>query len=75
MLALAGSTPEKAQKEAASIMAFETALAKGSMGVTEMRDPEKTYHLQPIETFEASLNGINFGAIEEAIGSQKISEI
>ncbi|HEV2710899.1 MAG TPA: M13 family metallopeptidase [Edaphobacter sp.] len=75
MLTLAGSTPEQAQKDAASIMAFETALAKGSMGVTEMRDPEKTYHLQPIATFEASVHGINFGAFEEAIHSPQVSEI
>ncbi|WP_348266986.1 M13 family metallopeptidase [Edaphobacter paludis] len=75
MLTLAGSTPEQAQKDAASIMAFETALAKGSMSVTEMRDPEKTYHLQPIATFEASIHGINFGAFEEAIDSPRVSEI
>jgi putative endopeptidase len=75
MLALAGSTPEQAQKDATSIMAFETALAKGSMGVTEMRDPEKTYHLQPIATFEASIHGINFGAFEETIHSPRVSEI
>ncbi|MEO6816894.1 MAG: M13 family metallopeptidase [Edaphobacter sp.] len=75
MLTLAGSTPEQAQKDAASIMAFETALAKGSMSVTDMRDPEKTYHLQPIATFEASIPGVNFGAFEEAIHSPKVSEI
>ena len=39
MLTLAGSSPDKAKKDAAGIMAFETALAKGSMGVTEMREP------------------------------------
>jgi Predicted metalloendopeptidase len=75
MLTLAGSTPEQAQKDADSIMAFETALAKGSMSVTDMRDPEKTYHLQPIATFEASIPGVNFGAFEEAIHSPKVSEI
>jgi putative endopeptidase len=75
MLTLAGSTPEQAQKDATSIMAFETALAKGSMSVTDMRDPEKTYHLQPIATFEASIPGVNFGAFEEAIHSPKVSEI
>lgn len=75
MLTLAGSTPEQAQKDATAIMAFETALAKGSMSVTDMRDPEKTYHLQPIATFEASIPGVNFGAFEEAIHSPQVSEI
>ncbi len=75
MLTLAGSTPEQAQKDAAAIMALETALAKGSMSVTDMRDPEKTYHLQPIATFEASIPGVNFGAFEEAIHSPRVSEL
>ena len=75
MLTLAGSTPEQAQKDADSILAFETALAKGSLSVTDMRDPEKTYHLQPIATFEASIPGVNFGAYEETVHSPKVSEI
>src|SRR5271163_747384 len=50
MLELAGSSPEKAKKDAQAMMAFETSLAKASMGVTEMRNPEKIYHLQPIAT-------------------------
>jgi putative endopeptidase len=75
MLTLAGSTPEQAQKDSASIMALETALAKGSMNVTDMRDPEKTYHLQPIATFEATIPGVNFGVFEEAIHSPRVTEI
>ncbi|MEO6909371.1 MAG: M13 family metallopeptidase, partial [Edaphobacter sp.] len=75
MLTLAGSSPQQAAKDAAGIMTMETALAKGSMGVTEMRDPEKTYHLQPIATFEATLRGFNFGEFEDAIHSPKVSEL
>ena len=55
MLALAGSSPEQAKKDADGIMALETALAKASLGVVDLREPEKTYHLQPIATFEAAL--------------------
>jgi putative endopeptidase len=75
MLTLAGSMPERAQKDATSIMAMETALAKGSMSVTEMRDPEKTYHLQPIATFEASIPGVNFAAFENSVHSPHVSEL
>ena len=75
MLTLAGSTPEQAQKDAASIMGLETGLAKGSLSVTDMRDPEKTYHLQPIATFEANLPGVNFGSFEDAIHSPRVGEI
>jgi putative endopeptidase len=75
MLELAGSSPEKAKKDAQSIMAFETSLAKVSMSVTEMRDPEKIYHLQPIATFEATMPGMDFGAFEDAMHSPRVSEI
>jgi putative endopeptidase len=75
MLELAGSSPEKAKTDAQAIMEFETSLAKASMGVTEMRDPEKTYHLQPIATFEATMPGMDFGTFEDAIHSPRVSEI
>lgn len=75
MLTLAGSSPEQAQKDAKAMMAFETALAKVSLGVTEMRDPENTYHLQPIATFEASMPGMDFGAFQDAVHSPRVSEL
>ena len=75
MLVLAGSTPEQAKKDAQGIMDVETALAKASMGVVELRDPEKVYHLQPIATFEAGLPGFNFAAFEDAIHSPHVTEI
>ncbi len=75
MLTLSGSTPEQAKKDADSILTMETALAKASMGVTEMRDPEKTYHLQPIATFEATMPGVDFGAFQDAIHSPRVSEL
>jgi endothelin-converting enzyme/putative endopeptidase len=75
MLTFAGSTPEKAKTDAAAIMKFETALAKGSLGVTEMRDPEKIYHLEPIATFEKKIPGVNFGQFQDAIHSPRVTEI
>jgi endothelin-converting enzyme/putative endopeptidase len=75
MLTLAGSSPEAALKESNAIMALETALAHASMGVVEMRDPEKTYHLQTIATLEASLPGVDFGEFEGAIHSPRVAEL
>ncbi len=74
MLTLAGSTPAQAQIDAANIMTLETALAKASLGVVDMREPEKTYHLQPIETFMA-LSGPSFTDFEDAIHSPRVTEI
>jgi endothelin-converting enzyme/putative endopeptidase len=74
MLTLAGNSPAQAQIDAANIMTLETALAKASLGVVDMRDPEKTYHLQPIETFMA-LSGPSFTGFEDAIHSPRVTEI
>ncbi len=75
MLVLAGSTPAQADKDAPAIMAMETALARASLDVTTMRDPEKVYHLQPIATFAATIPGVNFTAFEDAINSPHVTEI
>ncbi len=75
MLTLSGMAPEKATQEANSIMAFETVLAKASMPVTERRDPEKTYHLQTIATFEAEIPGVSFGEFQDAMHSPRVAEL
>jgi putative endopeptidase len=75
MLELAGSSPEKAKKDAQAIMTFETALAKASLGVTDMRDPEKTYHLQPIATFKTTMPGFKIEEFQSEVHSPKVTEI
>ena len=45
MFTLAGDAPDVAAKEAAAVMEIETALATASTDRTEMRDPEKRYHI------------------------------
>jgi putative endopeptidase len=45
---LAGDNDDKAAAEADSILAIETALAKGSMPRVDLRDPAKRYHLLPV---------------------------
>jgi putative endopeptidase len=49
MFSLAGDSPEQAAKEASAVMEIETALATASTDRTEMRDPEKRYHIYPID--------------------------
>jgi endothelin-converting enzyme/putative endopeptidase len=75
MLTLAGSSPEQALKDAQAIMSFETALAKASLSVTDMRDPENIYHLQPIATFEANMPGVDFGKFLDAMHSPRVGEL
>jgi putative endopeptidase len=52
MFTLAGDAPEKAEKEAATVMEIETALATSSTDRTELRDPEKHYHIYTLADFE-----------------------
>jgi putative endopeptidase len=52
MFTLAGDTPEQAAKEAAAVMEIETALATASTDRTELRDPEKHYHIYTVADFE-----------------------
>jgi putative endopeptidase len=75
MLTFAGSRPEQALKDAQNILAMETALAQASLGVVDMREPEKTYHLQPIATFAANLPGFDLTAFEDAVHSPHVTEI
>jgi endothelin-converting enzyme/putative endopeptidase len=75
MLTLAGSAPAQAQKDAQNILTLETALAKASLGVVDMREPEKTYHLQPIATLQSALPGFNLAGFEDAIHSPRVAEI
>ncbi len=49
-LALLGRDPVEAQAAAAKVMAFETALAKASRKLEDMRDPQKNYNrMTPVE--------------------------
>ncbi|HEY0161055.1 MAG TPA: M13 family metallopeptidase [Edaphobacter sp.] len=75
MLTLAGTPAEQAKNDATAILAFETVLAKASMTVTELRDPEKTYHLQTLATFNQTIPADSFDAFRQAIQSPAITEI
>lgn len=75
MLTLAGAAPETAKKQADGIMAFETGLARASMGVTERRDPEKVYHLVPISTVQKEFPAGQLYKFQDAVGSPHVSEI
>jgi putative endopeptidase len=75
MLTLAGTPAEQAQKDATAVMAFETALAKASMPVTERRDPEKIYHLQTIDTFYRTFPAEAFADFRQAMRSPEIKEL
>jgi predicted metalloendopeptidase len=53
MLQLMGVPPADAAKQADSVMALETAMAKASLDVTSRRDPANVYHKMKLSEFEA----------------------
>jgi putative endopeptidase len=75
MLTLSGSTPESAARDAAGILAFETGLAKASMGVVERRDPDKIYHLVPIAAVSGGFPDGVWESFEIAVHSPQVTEI
>jgi putative endopeptidase len=52
MFTLAGDTPDQAAKEADAVLKIETALAKASTSRTDLRDPEKRYHIYTVPDFQ-----------------------
>jgi putative endopeptidase len=73
MFQLAGDSPEKAAGEAQAVLEIETALARGSLSRTDLRDPAKRYHMMALADFEkltpgfdwqSYLRGIDMGAFQ-----------
>jgi putative endopeptidase len=52
MFTLAGDSADQAAKEAAAVMAIETAMAKASTSRTDMRNPENRYHIYKLVDLE-----------------------
>ena len=67
MFTLAGDAPEQAAKEAAAVLEIETVLAKASTSRTEMRDPEKTYHIYTVADFEKLAPEFDFSVYFKAV--------
>jgi len=60
MLELLGDAPDAAQREAVSIMAMETALAKASLTRVERREPHNLYHKVDLTQLQALSPGFDW---------------
>jgi putative endopeptidase len=72
---LAGDSDEKASSEADSVLAVETALAKGSTPRVDLRDPEKRYHLQPVSGLNTLAPGFQWTAFLAGTSAPHLEEI
>ncbi len=57
---LTGDSEAQAEKEAASVMTVETALAKASLPRVELRDPKKVYHPMPVSGLDGLTPGFQW---------------
>ena len=71
----AGRSPDAAGKNAADIMAFETALAKASLGNVERRDPEKIYHMESVAKFAADTPNLHVVDFLKEAGTPPVTEL
>jgi len=68
---LLGDTPEQAQREAARVMAIETALAKASLSRVDKRDPYKLFHKVDAKGLQALTPGFDWQAYLDELGQGK----
>ena len=72
---LLGDAPEKAAAEAKAVMDIETSLAKGSMDRVERREPEKIYHKQSEQDWQALTPSFSFTKYVSGLGAPSFSSL
>ena len=70
LMQLAGETQEQAQADAKSVMAIETALAKGSLPREEQRDPDNMYHVKTLAELQSLAPDYKWSAYFSPLGVQ-----
>ncbi len=66
LMKLGGESSEAAAKTADDVLRIETALAKASMPMEEMRDPDKIYHPMPVSELKTVAPGFEWSNFFEA---------
>ena len=71
MFVLLGDPADKAEAEATDVLRIETALAKGSMGRVEMRNPNNRYHITTVADLETMSPQYDWKMYLDGIGMAK----
>ena len=72
---LAGDKPESAARDAATVFALETELARASMTAVERRDVDKTYNLRTLAQLSKEAPGFPWNAYFGALGLADAQEV
>ncbi len=75
LLKLLGVAAGDAEKQAATVMSIEMALAKVSQDIVTRRDPEKTYHKMKLSEFEGLSDSFNWSRYFAVLGGPKIETV
>lgn len=72
---LTGADEKTAAKNSASILTIETALAKASRKMEDLRDPHKNYNKMSVEAVNKLTPSINWNEMTTNLGLQKVDSI
>ncbi|HTU19487.1 MAG TPA: M13 family metallopeptidase, partial [Gemmataceae bacterium] len=75
MLELLGDTHEEAERQAKTVLAFETRLAKASRARVDLRDPHRNYHLMSVADMEKETPGVSWKPYFQALGLGDLKEL
>ncbi len=75
MFELIGVTPDGASKKAASVMAIETELARGSMDVTSRRNPQLLVHEMPTSELAQLAPKFNFDRFFTGLNTPEFTKL
>ena len=72
---LAGFSEEEAQKDMEAVMEIETAIAKASLSVVELRNPAANYHKMSFDELKKDFAGIDWDAYVAGLGAEGVTEV
>jgi endothelin-converting enzyme/putative endopeptidase len=75
MFVLSGASEAEAEGKAKSVMAVETALAKGALDRVARRDPQQTYHLLDRAALNALTPGFDWAAYLAPAGAPPVKSV
>ncbi len=75
MFELLGDKHEEAEREAKTVLAFETQLAEASRARVDLRDPHRNYHLMSVADMEKETPGVSWKPYFQALGVGDLKEL
>jgi putative endopeptidase len=75
MFELLGDNRAEAERQAKTVLAFETQLAKASRARVDLRDPHRNYHLMSVADMEKETPGVSWKPYFRALGLGDLKEL